>query len=116
MSSKCREQHISCAHQHTTYQLCTPTQPPTQPPLSYPAAVILQQVHLDRLQAAIVTACVDLKPKTEHQDRSNNVKYSHSQISRLRFEISLVWCGEFACALTMFWWMAMHITMSLWPP
>lgn len=33
-------------------------------PLSYPAAVVLHQVQLDGLHAAIVTARVDLKHKT----------------------------------------------------
>lgn len=32
-------------------------------PFSYPAAVVLQQVQLDSLHTAIVTACVDLKHK-----------------------------------------------------
>lgn len=70
---------------------------------SYPAAVILQQVHLHGLQAAVVTACVDLGHETE----------AHRWISRL---IGVVERRELDSALTMFWWMAMHITMSLWPP
>lgn len=50
----------------------------THPTLSYPAAVILQKVHLDSLQAAIVTTCVDLKHKTQHQNWSSCLRFKQS--------------------------------------
>ncbi len=51
---------------------------------SYPAAVVLHQVQLDGLHAAIVTACVDLKQEIMCKDLDIKLCLMYLQLKFIR--------------------------------
>lgn len=90
---------------------------------SYPAAVVFHQVELYSLNAAIVTACVDLRVEQSTTEKQVSSVYSslscmnHCQASLyLKSKKKKNTAGPALIALTTLLCTAMHITMSLWPP
>lgn len=90
---------------------------------SYPAAVVFHQVELYSLNAAIVTACVDLRVEQSTTEKQVSSVYSSlSCMNRCQASLYLKskkkknTAGPALIALTTLLCTAMHITMSLWPP
>lgn len=87
---------------------------------SYPAAVVFHQVELYSLNAAIVTACVDLRVEQSTTEKQVSSVYSSlSCMNRCQASLYLKskkkknTAGPALIALTTLLCTAMHITMSL---